>query len=95
MYAYFFVSPPIPKLSCRIQPFRSPLLVILTDPYHLGLQEDVIRDSVPNGLPLNETTIANILQDAGYRTHMIGSQFILWKELPIALKSFRILLHQI
>ncbi|XP_065177889.1 arylsulfatase J-like isoform X2 [Sycon ciliatum] len=41
-------------------------------PVQTGLQHGVIRDSVPNGLPLNETTIAQMMKKLGYATHMIG-----------------------
>ena len=39
-------------------------------PIHTGLQHSVILDSLPNGLPLNETVIASVMKKAGYATHM-------------------------
>ena len=41
-------------------------------PVQLGLQHGVIRDSVPDAVPINETMLPQVLQSAGYRTHMIG-----------------------
>jgi len=44
-------------------------------PIHLGLQHGVIRDSVPNGLPLSEKIMPQVFQDAGYSTHMVRAAF--------------------
>lgn len=41
-------------------------------PVQLGLQHGVIRDSVPDGVPLNETMLPEILRQAGYRTFHVG-----------------------
>ena len=41
-------------------------------PIHVGLQHGVIRDSVPDGLPLSEKTMPEIFKAAGYATHMVG-----------------------
>lgn len=38
----------------------------------MGLQTLVIPPQSPYGLPLNETTIAQQLRSAGYRTHAVG-----------------------
>ncbi len=37
-----------------------------------GLQHGVIHPPVPQGLPLNERTMANALKEAGYATHIVG-----------------------
>ena len=39
---------------------------------HTGLQHGVIWPAQPNGLPLNETTIAEHLRTAGFATHAVG-----------------------
>ena len=41
-------------------------------PIHLGLQSGVIRDAVPDGVPLNETMVPVYLRQAGYKTHSVG-----------------------
>eukprot|EP00756_Hemistasia_phaeocysticola_P010995 Hpha_TRINITY_DN15076_c1_g1::TRINITY_DN15076_c1_g1_i1::g.124907::m.124907/K01135/ARSB; arylsulfatase B len=41
-------------------------------PIHLGLQNGVIRDSIPEGVPLNETMVPQYLKEAGYATHAVG-----------------------
>jgi len=44
-------------------------------PIRLGLQTDVITAPQPSCLPLDEVTIGNEFQSAGYTTH-IGKNFI-------------------
>ena len=39
---------------------------------HTGLQHGVIRPPVPNGLPLDDVTLADQLKHAGYSTHAVG-----------------------
>ncbi|XP_064643223.1 arylsulfatase B-like isoform X1 [Lineus longissimus] len=41
-------------------------------PYHTGMQHLVILPAQPYGLPLNLTTLPNLMKDAGYATHMVG-----------------------
>ena len=41
-------------------------------PVQLGLQHGVIRDSVPDSVPANETMLPELLREAGYRTHFVG-----------------------
>ena len=41
-------------------------------PIHTGLQHSVIKDSVPNALPINETIIASIMKQGGYSTHIVS-----------------------
>lgn len=41
-------------------------------PIRLGLQHGVIGTNTVYGLPLNETTLAQRLKDAGYSTHAVG-----------------------
>ena len=41
-------------------------------PIQLGLQHGVIRDAIPDALPINETMLPSLLRDSGYRTHFIG-----------------------
>ena len=38
----------------------------------VGLQHGVIRDAVPDALPVNETTLPKLLSAAGYRTVALG-----------------------
>ena len=38
----------------------------------LGLQHGVIRDSVPDSVPINETMLPQLLKASGYRTHFFG-----------------------
>ena len=40
-------------------------------PIHVGLQHGVIRDSVPDGVPLTETLMPQIFRDADYSTHIV------------------------
>ncbi len=39
---------------------------------HTGLQHYVVRAGYPEGLPLQFPTLANMLQDLGYATHIVG-----------------------
>ena len=39
-------------------------------PVQLGLQHGVIRDSVPDAVPIRETMLPKLLQTAGYTCHM-------------------------
>lgn len=41
-------------------------------PISLGMQSGVVQTNVPWGLPLAETTLAEVLSDNGYATHMLG-----------------------
>ena len=41
-------------------------------PIHLGLQRGVIRDAVPEAVPINETMVPEYLRQAGYATHAVG-----------------------
>lgn len=41
-------------------------------PVHTGLQDGVIRPTSPYGLPLDATTMAQMMAGAGYATHMVG-----------------------
>ena len=61
--------------SFYVQPLCTPSRSVFMSgrlPVHTGLQHGVIADSVPNGLPLNETTLPQVLRGAGFRTHMVG-----------------------
>jgi len=41
-------------------------------PRNVGLNHGVILDAMPNGLPLNLTTVAQRFKAAGYSTNMVG-----------------------
>ena len=41
-------------------------------PIHLGLQHMVIRDAVPDAVPINETLVPEVLARAGYTSHAVG-----------------------
>jgi len=43
---------------------------------HTGLQHGVVRPCQQNGLPEEMPTLANMLHDAGYATHMVGKWHI-------------------
>jgi len=56
-------------------PTRSQLLSGRYD-IHTGLQHGAIRACQPNSLPEEMPTLANMLHDAGYATHMVGKWHI-------------------
>lgn len=41
-------------------------------PLTIGMQYFMVETAIPWGLPLNETTIAEVLAENGYRTHLFG-----------------------
>jgi len=41
-------------------------------PLSMGMQYFMVETAIPWGMPLNETTIAQVLRENGYRTHMLG-----------------------
>jgi len=58
-----------------VQPVCSPTrgsLMTGRYPFRLGLQHENLVGYRPAGLPLEEETMANMLQDCGYKTTMIG-----------------------
>lgn len=58
-----------------VQPLCSPTRgTIMTGRYpsHTGIGPNVIKPTHPYALPGHEVTVADTLQAAGYRTHMVG-----------------------
>ena len=58
-----------------VQPICTPTRsTMLTGRYqiHTGLQHGVISPAQPNCVPLDETTIAQKLNESGYKTHIVG-----------------------
>eukprot|EP01043_Picozoa_sp_COSAG02_P066831 COSAG02_NODE_10529_length_1921_cov_2.160263_1_plen_145_part_00 len=51
----------------------APLLLICTA--DVGLQHGVIKDSVPEAVPLNETLWPEYMRAVGYKTHAVGKVF--------------------
>jgi arylsulfatase A-like enzyme len=41
-------------------------------PLHIGMQHDLIQLNSPWGLPTTQRTMAEMLQDEGFKTHMVG-----------------------
>ena len=76
----FYSPSPLPHRSIRRVTtsvvFRSvPYLSHIYDPLpqiHTGLQHKVIDPDQPNGLPLSDLTMADLLRKTGYSTHMVG-----------------------
>ena len=47
-------------------------------PIHTGMQTDVLKPAYPYGLPLNFTTLPEEMKRAGYKTHMLGVNQLLY-----------------
>jgi len=74
-------------------PFRSALLTGRY-PIRYGLQNEVIRPAEPNGLPLNETLLPEVLNAYGYRSHIVGKWHIghyTWEHTPTYRTYLRLL----
>ena len=77
------ITPALSQLADRglvldhyyVQPLCTPTRAALLTgrhPVQVGLQHGVIRDAVPDALPVNETTLPKLLSAAGYRTVALG-----------------------
>lgn len=54
-------------------------------PLRYGLQDSWIHEGAQAAVPLNETTIAEVMRQGGYDTHMVGKWhlgFYKWKHTP-------------
>ena len=50
-------------------------------PIRTGLQHGGINEVQPNGLPLDEVTLAQRLKEVGYRTHLVGTFVVMVREV--------------
>ena len=65
-------------------------------PINDGMQEHVIDITMPYGMPLELTTLPELLKTAGYRTHMLGFVYIymqlwtMWYHIDVTMCSLLI-----
>ena len=67
-----FLWAPMTKILTPICGSRDQWVNVCVFQIHTGLQHGIIWSPQPNGLPLEDRTIADELKAAGYATHVVG-----------------------
>ena len=51
--------------------------------FHAACQHGVLKKNKPHGLPLNVTTLPEMLKNLGYATHAIGKLVFDWLQVKV------------